>query len=334
MDRINGGVSRRVLLAAGATGAAMLAPPGLARAQATAYPTRPVTIIVPFAPGGSTDFVARLLAQHLSTVLNGNFVVENRAGAGGTVGHGAVARARPDGYTLGVSPTGTFALAPFFFDRLPYDSNTGFAPLSLLAGNAMFVCVHPSSGITDVTGLVAAAKAQPGRLSYASAGAGTIAQLAPEMMLDMTGTEILHVPYRSGGLQLQALLAREVNMAFIDTVTAIPYIQSGELKALAVTSAERSPQAPQVPTLAESGLPGYRATNDFGFFAPAGTPPEIVGRLSNGARTVLAMPEVKARLDAASIDIYAGTADAFPAYMTEEARRWGDMIRRRNIRME
>ena len=307
---------------------------GAAQAQAPAYPTRPVTIIVPFAPGGSTDFTARLLAQHLSTVLSGNFVVENRAGAGGTVGHGAVARARPDGYTLGVAPTGTFALAPFFFDRLPYDSVAGFAPISLLAGNAMFVCVHPTSGINSIAELIAAAKAQPGRLSYASAGAGTIAQLGPELFLDMSGTEILHVPYRSGGLQLQALLAREVNMAFIDTVTAIPYLQSGELRALAVTSAARSPQAPQVPTLAESGLPGYRATNDFGFFAPAGTPPAIVERLSTAARTVLAMPEVKARLDAASIDIYAGTPDAFPAYMAAETQRWGELIRRKNIRME
>jgi tripartite-type tricarboxylate transporter receptor subunit TctC len=303
-------------------------------AQAPSYPTRPVTIIVPFAPGGSTDFVARLLAQHLSTVLNGNFVVENRAGAGGTVGHGAVARARPDGYTLGVAPTGTFALAPFFFDRLPYDSERSFAPISLLAGNAMYVCVHPASGINNIAELIAAAKAQPGHLSYASAGAGTIAQLAPELMLDMSGTEMLHVPYRSGGLQLQALLAREVNMAFIDTVTAIPYIQSGELKALAVTSAQRSPQAPQVPTLAEAGLSGYRATNDFGFFAPAGTPPAIVQQLSSAARAILATPEVKARLDAASIDIYAGTAEAFPAYMTGEAQRWGAMIRRRNIKME
>jgi tripartite-type tricarboxylate transporter receptor subunit TctC len=305
-----------------------------AQGMAPAYPTRVVTIIVPFAPGGSTDFVARLLAQNLSTVLGGNFVVENRAGGSGTVGHGAVARARPDGYTLGVSPTGTFALAPFFFERLAYDSERGFAPLSLLAGNAMFVCVHPTSGINTVAELIAAAKAAPAPLTYASAGAGTISQLAPELFLDASGTQMLHVTYRSGGLQLQALLAREVNVAFIDTVTAIPFLQSGELRALAVTSTDRSRQMPQVPTLAEAGLPGYRATNDFGFFAPAGTPAPIVERLSGAARTILALPEVKARLDAASIDIYAGTAEAFPAYMAEEARRWGDMIRRRGIRME
>jgi tripartite-type tricarboxylate transporter receptor subunit TctC len=335
----NGGkpapLRRRALLAGmGGLGALPFTGAGTVRAQGQPYPNRAVTIIVPFAPGGSTDFVARLLAQQLSAKLNGNFVVENRAGGSGTLGHGAVSRARPDGYTLGVSPTGTFALAPFLFEKLPYDSEKGFAPISLLAGNAMFVCVHSSSDIKTYADLIAAAKAQPGKLSYASAGAGTIAHLAPELMLDMSGTDMLHVAYRSGGLQVQAVIGREANMGFIDTVTAIPYIQSGDLRALAVTSVGRSPQVPQVPTLAECGLTGYRATNDFGFFAPAGTPPEIVKQLSAAARETLAMPEVKARLDAASIDIYAGTSEAFPPYQAEEARRWGDLIRRRNIKME
>ena len=326
---------RRALLAGmGGIGALSLVGRGDARAQAQAYPNRAVAIIVPFAPGGSTDFVARLLAQHLSAKLNGNFVVESRAGGSGTVGHGAVARARSDGYTLGVSPTGTFALAPFLFEKLPYDSDKDFAPISLLAGNAMFVCVHSSSGINTYADLIAAAKAQPGKLTYASAGAGTIAHLAPELMLDMSGTDMLHVAYRSGGLQVQAVIGRETNMGFIDTVTAIPHIQSGALRALAVTSVGRSPQMPEVPTLAESGLTGYRATNDFGFFAPAGTPPAIVAQLSVAAREILVMPEVKARLNAASIDIYAGTSEAFPPYQAEEARRWGDLIRRRNIKME
>ncbi|WP_245214714.1 Bug family tripartite tricarboxylate transporter substrate binding protein [Pararoseomonas indoligenes] len=325
---------RRALLAGIGAVALPALGTGGAHAQAQGYPNRTVTIIVPFAPGGSTDFVARLMAQYLSTGLNGNFVVDNRAGGGGTVGHGAVARARPDGYTLGVSPTGTFALAPFLFDKLPYDSDHGFAPISLLAGNAMFVCVHSSSGINTYAELIAAAKAQPGKLTYASAGAGTIAHLAPELMLDMSGTQMLHVAYRSGGLQVQAVIAKETTMGFIDTVTAIPYIQSGDLRALAVTSVGRSPQMPEVPTLAECGLTGYRATNDFGFFAPAGTPPAIVAQLSDAARKILATPEVKARLDAASIDIYAGTSEAFPPYQAEEARRWGDLIRRRNIKME
>ena len=323
---------RRALLAG--IGAAGLLPTSGAWAQAPGYPTRNVSIIVPFAPGGSTDFVARLLAQHLSTALTGNFVVDNRAGGSGTVGHGAVARARPDGYTLGVSPTGTFALAPFLFDRLPYDSDNGFAPIGLLAGNAMFVCVPASSAIKSYADLVAQAKREPGKLTYGSAGAGTVSQLAPELMLDMSDTDMLHVAYRSGGLQVQALLARETSMAFVDTVTALPHMQTGDIRALAVTSADRSPQAPSVPTLAECGLAGYRATNDFGFFAPAGTPPAIVAQLSTATRAILAMPDVKARLDSAAINIYAAPPEAFAAYQAEEGRRWGDLIRRRNIKME
>ncbi|WP_424812093.1 Bug family tripartite tricarboxylate transporter substrate binding protein [Roseococcus sp. YIM B11640] len=319
---------RRGLLAGAA---AIAAAPALAQ---QAYPSRPVTIIVPFAPGGSTDFVARLLAQYLSASMGGSFVVENRTGGSGTVGHGALARARPDGYTLDVAPTGTFALAPYLFSPLPYDNDRAFAPISLLASNAMFVCVHPSSGITSMAELFERARREPGKLSYASPGAGTVGQLAPELMLDMARIDMLHVSYRGGGPALQALLARETTMAFVDTVTAIPFIRSGELKALAVTGRTRDPKAPDVPTLAEAGLADYHATNDFGFFAPAGTPPEIIQRLSAAARAVLNHPEVRAKLDEASIDVIGGTAEAFPPYLAAEGRRWGDLIRRRNIKAE
>jgi tripartite-type tricarboxylate transporter receptor subunit TctC len=322
-------LTRRTLLG---SAVALAAAPALA--QQAPYPNRPVTIIVPFAPGGSTDFVARLLGQYLTASLGASFVVENRAGGSGTVGHGALARAKPDGYTLDVAPTGTFAVAPFLFSPLPYDNARAFAPISLLASNAMFVCVHPASNINTYAELIAAAKAQPGKLSYASPGSGTVGQLAPELMLDMSGTDMLHVSYRSGGLALQAILAKETTMGFVDTVTAIPYIQSGELRALAVTGRARDPKAPNVPTLAESGLAGYHATNDFGFFAPAGTPEPILQRLSAAARDVLNNPEVKAKLDAASIDVIGGSAEAFPPYLAEEGRRWGDLIRRRGIKAE
>ena len=329
-------LSRRGLLrgtaALGLGAAAAAAAP--ARAQQPAYPTRPVTIIVPFAPGGSTDFVARLLAQQLSTSLGGSFVVENRAGASGTVGHGAVARARPDGYTLDVAPTGTFAIAPTLFSPLPYDNDKAFAPISLLAGNAMFVMVHSSSPIRTIADLIAAAKREPGKLTYASPGSGTVGQLAPELMLDMAGIDILHVSYRGGAPALQALLSKEATMGFVDTVSALPYLQSGELRALAVTGRQRDPKAPEVPTLAESGLAGYHATNDFGFFAPAGTPDAIVQRLAAAAREALNNPEVKAKLEAASIDVIGGSAEAFPPYLAEEGRRWGELIRKRNIKAE
>ncbi|ONG58149.1 hypothetical protein BKE38_03405 [Pseudoroseomonas deserti] len=324
------GIGRRGLLGATLAGLSL---PALAQTAAP-YPSRAVTVIVPFAPGGSTDFVARLLAQALSASLGGSFVVENRAGGSGTVGHATLARARPDGYTLDVAPTGTFALAPFLFSPLPYDPANAFAPISLLASNAMFVCVPSSSPIRDFAGLVAAAKAEPAKLSYASPGAGTVGQLAPELMLDMAGIEMLHVPYRSGGLALQAILAKETSMGFVDSVTALPYLASGELRGLAVTSRARDPKAPTVPTLAESGLAGYHATNDFGFFAPAGTPPAIVARLSEAAAAALKDPGVRGKLDAASIDVIGGSAEAFPAYLAAEGERWGALIRKRNIRAE
>jgi tripartite-type tricarboxylate transporter receptor subunit TctC len=326
---MNDTLPRRGLLAG--LGALAAAP---AFAQQPAYPTRPVTIIVPFAPGGSTDFVARLLAQYLSASMGGSFVVENRTGGSGTVGHGALARARPDGYTLDVAPTGTFAVAPYLFSPLPYDNDRAFTPISLLASNAMFVCVHPASGINSFADLLVAARREPGKLTYASPGAGTVGQLAPELMLDMSGTDILHVSYRGGGPALQALLTREATMGFVDTVTAIPFIRSGELRALAVTGRTRDPKAPDVPTLAEAGLADYFATNDFGFFAPAGTPPAIVQRLATAAREVLNNPEVRAKLEEASIDVIGGSAEAFPAYLASEGQRWGGLIRRRNIRAE
>lgn len=325
-------LGRRSLL--GGIGALAAAGTTPAWAQERPYPNRTVSIIVPFAPGGSTDFVARLLAQHLSTSLGASFVVENRAGGSGTLGHATLARARPDGYTLDVAPTGTFAVAPYLFSPLPYDNDKAFAPISLLASNAMFVCVHPSTGFKTYADLIAAAKKEPGKLSYASPGAGTIGQLAPELMLDMSGTDMLHVSYRSGGPALQAIVAKETTMGFVDTVTALPFIQSGEVRALAVTGRQRDPKAPDVPTLAEAGLGDYYATNDFGFFAPAGTPQPIVERLATAAREALTNPEVRAKLDAASIDVIGGSADTFPAYLAKEGQRWGDLIKRRNIKAE
>ncbi|MBR0653494.1 Bug family tripartite tricarboxylate transporter substrate binding protein [Plastoroseomonas arctica] len=332
IHRPHAAFQRRALLG----GLAALGATGIpaARAQAPDYPTRPVTIIVPFAPGGSTDYVARLLAQYMPATIGGSFVVENRTGGSGTIGHGAVARARPDGYTLGVAPTGTFAIAPYLFSPLPYDNDRAFAPISLLASNAMFICVHPASGITSVADLLAAARRAPGTLSYASPGAGTVGQLAPELMLEMSGTDMLHVSYRGGAPALQALLTREANMGFVDTVTAIPFLRSGELRALAVTGRARDAKAPDVPTLAEAGLPGYFATNDFGLFAPAGTPAPIILRLAAAARDTLNNPEVRAKLSDASIDVIGGTSEAFPAYLAAEGERWGGLIRRRNIRPE
>ncbi|MBE9604908.1 tripartite tricarboxylate transporter substrate binding protein [Acetobacteraceae bacterium H6797] len=327
-------VSRRHALmgALGLSGTGLIGLPE-AHAQA-AYPTRPVAVMVPFAPGGSTDFVARLLAQELSAMMGAQFVVDNRAGASGTVGQTFLARARPDGYTLGVVPNGTFAMAPFLFDKLPYDNENGFAPIGMLATNAMFICVEPKSPYKTLADLLNAAKEKPGTISYASAGSGVANHLGVELLLDMSGTSMLHVPYRSGAQGVTAVMSKECALSFVDSVTAIPYLKSGELRALAVTSAQRSSQAPNVPTVAESGFPGYRASTDFGFFAPAGTPAPVITKLAEAARKIMLSDATKAKLEPLSIDPVGGSPEEFASYAAAERAKWGELIRKRNIKPE
>jgi tripartite-type tricarboxylate transporter receptor subunit TctC len=324
-------VSRRHLLAAGAALAAAAAP-GAARAQ-DRWPSRTVTIIVPFAAGGSTDFVARLLAQEFTTILGQQFVVDNRAGASGTVAAGQLARARPDGYTVAVMPNGTFAMAPALFP-INYDPVAGFAPAGLIASNAMFLCVHPDAPWRTLADLIAASRAQPGRITFGTAGAGVANHLGPELLQDMANISWLHVSYRSGAAALQAVISREVQLSFVDSVTAIPFLRDRSLRALAFSGDQRSVQVPDVPTIAELGFPGYRATTDFGLFAPAGTPAPIVARLGEAMRQVMGAPATRARLEPLAIDPVGGTVEAFGPYMAAETAKWGELIRKRNIRPE
>ncbi len=306
---------------------------GIRSARAQAYPSRPVTIVAPFAAGGSTDFVARLLAQELSTRMGGQFVVDNRAGASGTVGSASVARARPDGTTLLMAPNSTFAMAPFLYDQLPYDAANAFMPISLLATNAMFLCVKASDAARDLAAFVAAAKAAPGQVSYGSGGIGVSNHLAVEIFADAMGIQLLHVPYRGGAPAMQALLSGEIRMSFVDTVTALPYLKSGELRALAVTGAARDAQAPDVPTMAESGMPGYRASTDFALFAPAGTPEEILRALSQASMAAMRSAEVRQRLAPLAIEPVGGAREEFAAYFAAESAKWQAIIRARNIRV-
>jgi len=299
-----------------------------------AWPTRSVTVMVPFAPGGSTDFVARLLAQGLSTRFGQQFVVDNRSGASGTTGMAWLARARPDGYTIGVVPNGTFAMAPSLFPNLAYDPARGFEPVGMLATNAMFIAVRPDSPYQTLADLLAEAKSKPGQLSYGSAGIGVANHLGVELLQDMSGTSLLNVVYRSGALGVQAVLGRETTLSFVDSVTAIPFLKSGELRALAFTGATRSAQAPDVPSVAELGFPGYRASTDFGLFAPAGTPPEILAVLGDAARAIMLSDDTKARLAPLSIDAIGGTRDQFGPYAEAEIAKWGELIRKRNIKPE
>lgn len=324
-------LSRRHLLAASAAGLAIAGAPG---ARAQAWPSRAVSVMVPFAPGGSTDFVARLLAQELSAALGQQFVVDNRAGASGTVGMTFLARARPDGYTVGVVPNGTFAMAPAMFDRLPYDNETAFAPIGMLASNAMFLCVAPDSPHRSLAELLAASRAAPGTLSFASAGSGVANHLGPELLQDMADVRWLHVSYRSGAAGVQAVIGKETTLSFVDSVTAIPYLRDRTLRALGYSGSERSPQAPDVPTIAEQGFPDYRASTDFGFFAPAGTPQPIIAQLGAEMRRIMLSPATRARLEPLAIDAVGGTPEAFGPYAAAERTKWGALIRRRNIRPE
>lgn len=326
MHRRHLGLSALALIALGR------ARPAAAQGAGT-YPTRPVSVVVPFAAGGSTDFVGRLIAQSLSTALSQQFVVDNRSGASGTVGAAYVARARPDGYTLLVSPNSTFAMAPFLY-KLPYDNEKAFAPIGLLASNAMAVCVQANSPYRTLADLVAAAKAKPNDISFGSGGTGVSNHLAVELFAAQSGIQMLHVPYRGGAPAAQALLGGEIQLSFIDTVTAVPFVRDGSMRALAVTSAQRNGQLPDVPTVAESGLPGFQASTDIALFAPAGTPEPILKRLSELSSEAMRTQEVKDKLAPLAIDPVGGTREEFPAYFVAESAKWGGIIRERNIKLE
>lgn len=325
-------LDRRCLLASLALGSGV---DGLWPAAAQEHwPSRPITLIVPFGAGGGTDILARLLAQHMANALGQPVPVDNRAGASGTLGMAQLARARPDGYTLAIAPNGTYAMATALYDRLPYDAERSFAPVGLLATTPIFACVHPTAPWRSLAELIAAAKAQPASITYASAGAGSTSHLFGELLLDRTGAQMVHVPYRSAVQAAQAVMQRETAMSFIDASVALPFMGSGELRAMAITASRRGVQAPEVPTVSESGFPGYRASVDFGLFAPAGTPRPILDRLAGEARTAMKLPELQPRLESLAMEAVGGTPAEFAASQVEETRRWAELIRRRRIRLD
>ncbi|UFN48101.1 tripartite tricarboxylate transporter substrate binding protein [Roseomonas sp. OT10] len=305
-----------------------------AAAQGTDYPNRPVTLVVAWAPGGSTDFVARLLAQRMSQDLGQQVVVENRAGASGTIGHVYVARARPDGYTLLLGVNSTYAMATHLFPQKGYDDAKSFTPIGRIAETPIFLCVRPQLGVTDVAGLIAMAKKQPGKLSYASSGAGSSAHLATELFLKMADIDVLNVTYRGGAPAVSALLSGEVQMAFVDAVTALPLIEAKSVNAIGVSSKERNPLVPSIPTIAESGLPGFECSSQFALLAPAGTPEPIVRKLHAALVSTMKDANVLERLRQASNFPTVGTPEEFPAYLAAESGKWGEVIRSRGITVE
>ncbi len=323
-------MNRRYALATAlALGATALSP-----VAAQTWPARPVTLVVPFPPGGGTDTGARILAEQLGKRWGQPVVVENKGGAAGQIGAEVVAKAKPDGYTLLLGNIGTQAINPSLYPRMAYNPETAFAPISLVAELPLAMMVNPAVPASTAAEFVALARARPGQMSYSSAGAGGAPHLAAEMFKDRTGTFILHVPYRGGGPAIADLLAGHVQLSFMTVLEASGHIKAGKLRALAVTSDTRVPALPAVPTLAESALPGFNAISWLGLLAPAGTPKDIVDRMAADVQAVLADEAVKARFVALGGVPRATTPQAFAQLIATDRRRYAQVIRDRKITTE
>ena len=294
----------------------------VAPAAAQDWPQRTIRIIVSFGPGGGTDIVGRIIGQSLQEKLGQPVVIENRPGAAGTLGNEAVARADKDGYTLGIMTAGQI-IAAVMSKSLRYDTLTAFDPVSMVATAGLLIVTRPDFPVSDVRGLIAAAKARPGKISFASPGFGATQHLAAELFRQIAGIEILHVPFRTSPEALAALLGRQVDV-LIETVSAVlGQVQSGQLKALAVTGKERFPAVPEVPAAIESGmLPGYDVTTWYGFFAPSGTPRSIVATLNKAINDSLGEETVRERLSKAGVVVRGSTPEAFGRHMAAEFVRW------------
>lgn len=318
---------------AGLTAFAAAAVPAPSHAQG-AYPTRTVTLVVPFPPGGGTDTGARIVAQKLGAKWGQTVIVENKGGAAGSIGADLVAKAKPDGYTILMGNIGTQAINPSLYKKLPYDPDTAFAPISLVAELPLAMMVNPAVAAKTPQEFVTLARSQPGQLSYSSSGAGGAPHLSAEMFKDATQTFILHVPYRGGGPAISDLLAGHVQLSFMTVLEASGHIKAGKLRALAVTSAQRVGALPDVPTLAETVVPGFNSISWIGLLAPTGTPKDIVEKISADLREVLAEPEVKNKL----VDLGAVPRGNTPAQFTQligsDRKRYAQIISDRKITLD
>jgi tripartite-type tricarboxylate transporter receptor subunit TctC len=315
-------------LCAGALAVCLLA----AGAQAqSGYPNRPVKIVVPTAPGGGADTIARLYAQHMSKATGQQFYVENRPGAGNIIGIEAVARAEPDGYTL-LLGAATITLNHVVYRKLPYDMLRDFAPVTQMVSVPNVLVAHPSLPANNLREFVAAAKAKPGSINYASAGVGSNLHLAMELLKHRAGIDVIHIPYKGVGPAISDLLSGHVQSMVSNILSAKSHVEAGKLKAYAVTSAKRAAAMPDVPTVREAGVPDYEVLNWFGMFAPAGTPPDIVARLQAGAASMVSSDEVKKRLSGEGAEPVASTPAEFTAFVKAEMQMWSNVAEAANIK--
>ena len=297
-----------------------------ATVHAQPYPNRPVKIIVPFGPGGFTDVAARILQKELAPALGQPIVIENRPGAGSTIGTDAVAKAAPDGYTLVMIST-AHVISPHLYKQVPYDPLKDFTPVMKLAEGPYVLVVHPSLPVKSVAELVALAKAQPGTIDYASSGNGSAQHLVGALFTTMAGVKLNHVPYKGSNQAMNDVIGGQVKVSFVGVPNALPNLNNGKLKALGVSTAKRYAELPDVPSIAEAGVPGYDATIWLGLLAPPGTPRDVVLKINAEITRVLSNPEAKKLMASAGVDVATSTPEEFGALMRSELDRWGKVVR-------
>lgn len=305
----------------------------LSAGWAQTYPTKPVKLIVPFAPGGFTDVVARILGLRLSTAMGQQFVIENKAGAGSIIGTDFVAKAAPDGYTLVMVST-THVISPWIYKNMPYDPIKSFTVVSKLVDSPYVLLVNPKVPARNVQEFIALAKAAPDTIHYASSGNGSSQHLMGGLFVSMTGAKLKHVPYKGSGGAATDLVAGVVESSFAGVPNALAQVPQGRLKALAVTTAKRIPQLPDVPTLQEAGVPGYEASVWLALLAPAGTPRDIVTRLNTEIGKLMSSPETRKALYDAGVEVAHSTPEAMSDYMVQEMDRWGKVVKETGIKLE
>ncbi len=315
-----------IVLAAYAGGA-------VAQGSGAVYPAKSARIIVPSSPGGGTDILARIVAQKLSENLGHQFVVENRPGAGQIIGIESVARSAPDGYTL-LMAASAIVINEVMYRKPPYDTLRDFTPVTLGASLPNILVVHPALPVKSVRELIALAKTRPGQLNYSSAGNGTSPHMSMELFRTMAGITITHIPYKGSGPATTDLLAGQVQLSMPNVLTALPHIKAAKLRALGVTSGKRAAGLPDIPTIAESGAPGYEAIQWYGLLAPAGTPRDIVNKLQAETAKVLLLPEMKERLSADGADPVGSRPDEFAAYIRAELVKWDKVVKNAGIKLE
>jgi tripartite-type tricarboxylate transporter receptor subunit TctC len=304
-----------------------------ASAAAQTYPVKPIRLVVPFAPGGPADVIGRIIGQQLNIILGQSLVVENRGGAGGTIGARLAAMADPDGYTLMFANTSTLSINPAVYRHLDYDPAKAFAPVALIGTTSNIAVINPALPVKTIAELIAYGKANPGKLSYSTPGVGTPPHMIGEMFKLRTGLDITHVPYKGGGSSTQDVVAGQVSLTFENSAIALPLVQAGHIRALAVTSDVRNPRIPDVPTLSES-IPDFVSVSFTGVVAPAGVPPAIIAKLNAAINESLRAPAVQTTLAQLSVDVKPGTPEQFGAFLAKEKEKWLGVAKAANIQLD